>query len=358
MKSSEYLLYCTGSGSRGSGERRRTVINNNGAAVAAPALTTCVIGLNEAANLPRLLSSLQPLYHAYPGAQCLYVDSHSRDDSVRVAAGQCDLVVRLCATDNASASLARHHGTRHCRGRWILYLDGDMALEPGFVAEIARVITADAPDGLVGDYTDVYPDGGTREKALGRRLRPGPASHFGGAVLLRRQAVLDAGNWNPGLFAWEENELYSRLRAIGARVDYVPVPMVRHHTPRVSRRDRLRGCLTPAAPGVGKKFYGFGQVIAARLRAGTLAGFIRGFPEPFVLWLALLLAVVALVSGALAAALALLAAGAGFVAWRRGPALIIVYGLLPLQLVAGWRRYDPTVVAPSAVEAGRGPDGP
>lgn len=321
------------------------------------ALSICVIGRNEAENLPALLESVavQPSTLSH---ELVFVDSASQDGSVAVARGACDRLIRLPEHPLLCAALARHHGTLHCRGRWILYLDGDMTLEPGFVAEMVRVIAADSPDGLVGDYTDVYPDGGTREKALGRRLRPGPASHFGGAVLLRRQAVLAAGNWNPGLFAWEENELYTRLRASRARVDYVPVPMVRHHTPRVSRRDRLRGCVTPAAPGVGKKFHGFGQVIAARLRTGTLAGFIRGFPEPFVLWLALLLAAMALVSGALATAAVLLAAGCGFVAWRRGPALVIVYGLLPLQLVAGWRRHDPTVVAPAAIEPGRGPGGP
>jgi len=320
-------------------------------------LSICVIGRDEARNLPRLLASL-PTADAVPGGiEILFVDSASVDDSVSLVRGSVDRLLRLPPHPGLCASLARHHGTRHCSGRWILYLDGDMELEPGFVEHIAGLFVADAPDGLVGDYTDVYEDGGTREKALGRRLRPGPALNFGGAVLLRRQAVLNAGNWDPGLFAWEENELYTRLRAIGARVDYVRVPMVRHHTPRVSRFAKLLGCLTPAAAGGGRKFYGFGQVLAARIRAGTLAGFVRGFPEPFVLWLAVLLAVVTGAAGSHALALLLLAGGASYVAWRRGPGLVLVFGLLPIQVVAGYRRYDPRVIEPLAIEVRRADPG-
>ncbi|MEQ8661213.1 MAG: glycosyltransferase, partial [Gammaproteobacteria bacterium] len=214
--------------------------------------------------MPALFASLAPLRARLAQLEVVFVDSASSDDSVAIARAACDCIVRMPADDRACAALNRYWGTQCCAGNYILYLDGDMQLEADFVAPLVALLEAAWPDGLVGDYTDVYDDGGERPKALGRRLRAGPTSHFGGAVVLRRAAVLAAGNWNPGLFAWEEIELYSRLRARGARVDYCAVPMVRHHTPRVTRSARLRGCLSPRVAGVGAKFYGFGQLLAAR----------------------------------------------------------------------------------------------
>lgn len=330
---------------------------DNRAAVAEPGdtpLSVCVIGRNEAANLPALFASLAPLRARFPRLEVVFVDSASSDASVDVARAACEVLVRMPPSPRSCAALNRHWGTRVCNGEYVLYLDGDMQLEPDFVEVLVALVEHGLPDGVVGAYTDVFPDGGTREMALGRRLRPGPASHFGGAVVLRRAAVLEAGNWDPGLFAWEENELYTRLRAHGRRVDYVAVPMVRHATPRVGRLTRLWGCVSPSAPGVGAKFYGFGQVLAARRRAGTLGPFMRGFPEPFVVWAGLVAALAALATGHVAVALGVLAVASVFVARRRGPALVVVYALLPLQALAGYRRYATAVVMPAAIERADG----
>ncbi|MEQ8230378.1 MAG: glycosyltransferase family 2 protein [Gammaproteobacteria bacterium] len=322
----------------------------SGCASAAPRLSVCVIGRNEAPNLPALFASLEPLRARVPQLEVVFVDSASTDASVALARAACDVVVHMPVSPRSCAALNRHWGTRTCSGEFILYLDGDMQLEPAFVAALATLVEQGTPDGLVGDYTDVFPDGGTREKALGRRLRPGTASHFGGAVVLRRTAVITAGNWDAGLFAWEENELYTRLRAQGCRVDYVARPMVRHATPRIGRLGRLWGCVSPAAPGVGAKFYGFGQALAARRRAGTLVQFVRGFPEPFSVWAALALALAVLAMGRPWLAFGVLALAAAFVTWRRGPALFVVYALLPLQALAGYRRYDGAILEPAVVE--------
>lgn len=313
-------------------------------------LSVCVIGRNEAANLPALFASLAPLRRRLPGLELVFVDSASTDDSVAIARSFCDVIVRMPDAADACAALNRYWGTLACSGEYVLYLDGDMQLEAHFVTEVERLIDEGTVDGIVGDYTDVFPDGGIRAKALGRRLRPGPASHFGGAVVLRRATVLKVGNWNPRLFAWEENELYTRMVVHGHQVQYVARPMVRHLTARLGPMLRLWGCISPAVPGVGQKFYGFGQVLASRYRARTLWQFIRGFPEPFVVWAALALACGMVVAGLGWVGLMVLAFAGALVAVRRGPALFVVYGLLPLQALMGFRRQVSDVVEPDAVE--------
>ncbi|MEQ8661496.1 MAG: hypothetical protein RLW62_11805, partial [Gammaproteobacteria bacterium] len=81
-----------------------------------------------------------------------------------------------------------------------------------------------------------------------------------------------------------------------------------------------------------------------------LGAFVRSFPEPFVVWGALLAALAALLAGSAAAAMLVLVVAALFVARRRGPALVIVFALLPIQALAGYRRHVTTLVTPAAVE--------
>jgi glycosyltransferase involved in cell wall biosynthesis len=311
---------------------------------AACALTVCVIGRNEAKNLPRLIASLRPLRAALGDseAEFIFVDSASADASAEIAATFFDDVFVLSESPRLSASAGRWVGTRMASGAWVLYLDGDMELLPEFVPFVVETVRGvDSTSGWVGLYTHRFHDGAARHDVLrgpGRRSGE-PVRHFGGAVLLPADCVRDAGNWNPALFANEELDLHERLRARGVPVRFVDVPLIDHHTPRRSLWSKIVDEFLPSPRR--KKSLGFGQLLAARLQQGTLLRFALFFPYPFVVAAG---GALMLMGAALGHPMLILGAGAAaaaFVSSTRGARFVPVCVGLVIQGLVGARHYRP-----------------
>lgn len=301
-----------------------------------PLVSVVVIGRNEAEHLAALFASLAPL-----AAQCaietLYIDSASSDNSVAVARTCFDVVAELSEDTHLNASAGRWIGTQLARGRWLLFLDGDMTLCDRFVPIIAEHLRRHPGLGLVGAYQYVYPDGG--EKRLDfRRDKNGIVRAFGGCVMLPRESLQDCG-WDPRLFSNEEVELYTRLRDCGVSVIGSSEPMVVHHTHRIAPAVMLRGLVLRRGSVLGKKFDGIGQVLAARVKAGTLGSFARWYPEPFVLWIGLCAGLFVGLAGQWYSAVALIAFSVGLVSWRKGPVFVLVYLTFAVQAVYGWQTF-------------------
>lgn len=304
-----------------------------------PRVTICIIGRNEATNLPRLRSSLESVLKRIPETETIFVDSASTDASVAVARACFDQVLVLEQDEGLCAAAGRFVGTLEATGDWILYLDGDMFLRPEF-AEALVYLVADSPAerGWVGEYLYMYEDGTVRRNALGTRRGSGPVDHFGGAVLLPRSLVLQAGNWNPGVFSNEEIDLYTRIRAGRGCVEFIDVPMIEHYTERHSSWVMLRESFFPG-PVLGRKFYGFGQVVASRLSEGRMLSLVRFFPYPFMLWVGFLALVLSALLGRAPIGGGLFAIAAMAIAMRRGLKYIaICFGLFN-QAALGFFRY-------------------
>lgn len=259
-----------------------------------PLLSIVVIGRNEAQNLPRCSNSLNPLAEM-GNVEIIYVDSASTDSSIEIAKTFATRVVRLRESERLSASAGRYVGTLVARGVWVLYLDGDMELTPEFCKKARSLITSrrTAPRicGYVGRYDNHYTDGSVRRNVLRQDTREERARCFGGAVLLLRDRVLAAGNWDYRLFSNEELDLCTRLLGQEHYVKYVDFPMVIHHTRRESKMNTLLSMFVPTVL-TGKKYFGIGQVIRSRIKKGSFCSFVRFFPYPFVYLGLLLLGVI------------------------------------------------------------------
>jgi hypothetical protein len=68
----------------------------------------------------------------------------------------------------------------------------------------------------------------TRVLDLDWVFAPGRVDYFGGDVLVRRQALADAGGFDDRLVAGEEPELCRRLRGQGWLIEHLDVPMTQH----------------------------------------------------------------------------------------------------------------------------------
>ncbi len=242
-------------------------------------LTVLVVGKNESKNLERLYRSVEKI--TIP-KNVIYVDSASEDKSVEISLQHCDSVFELERSKMLNASAGRYVGTLESRSDWILYLDGDMELEDEFIRYLNERGFGEYTDrmaGFIGYYTYVYDDGSIRENAI---LQPknNPVPHFGGAVLLRRRVVLEAGNYNPSVFSNEEIDLYVRLQARGYHVFGLDARMVKHHTKKLSITSLLKMHLFPT----NKRYYGFGQVVVSQFKSRTFLIFLRKYPYPFLMF--------------------------------------------------------------------------
>jgi len=165
-------------------------------------------------------------------------------------------------------------------------------------------------------------------------------SWFWGAALLRRQAVLVAGNWNPAVFGKEELELYARLGNGKRIVRYVHLPMVYHYFEYYTRFELLKRLLYPGG-GQGKVFYGYGQSIRALFVARKLWALVTLDYEPYIFWAAILLSLTGLL--VLPVQWGMLMFAVIFVSlavWLRSGAMIR-YFTMPISLVLGWSQYFP-----------------
>lgn len=233
-------------------------------------VSVVVIGKDEGAGITRCLKSVRAALEGALPYELIYVDSHSADDSLaraRALGARCFLPQEIRTTP----ALGRCIGALEAVGEQILFLDGDMTLEPGFVEAGLRAM-AEGYAGACGIRRDVYLRGGavvgTCENYFGcteRRAAP----EFGGAVMLARGALLEAGNWNPDVETCEEAELHARLRARGMAVAELPVPMITHE-------DRVRDARGLWQTLFTRRRLGQGQALRCALAAGSARCLVLG----------------------------------------------------------------------------------
>ncbi len=119
----------------------------------APAVSVLIPARNEEANLRRCLSAL--LAQNYPALEVVVVDDRSDDGTARIVreAAASDPRVRLLhVEDLPSGWTGKNHalwqGALEARGEVLLFLDADVALDPGALTAMVRRLEDDRADML------------------------------------------------------------------------------------------------------------------------------------------------------------------------------------------------------------------
>ena len=127
--------------------------------------------------------------------------------------------------------------TCQCQGDPVLLLGERMVRVAGILA-LERLQGGEQVVRIVGQSSEVDRVAGValrrlRKTSDGAGIRLGrkhdPVSRFGGFVVLRKEAVLAAGNWDPCVFGNEELELHSRLGDGRKMVRFVDEVFIRHY---------------------------------------------------------------------------------------------------------------------------------
>jgi glycosyltransferase involved in cell wall biosynthesis len=183
----------------------------------------CIPVYNNAATLAAAIAGVRA--QTTPAGEILVVDDGSTDDSARVAREAGARVVRGEA--NRGRGWARATAVRECAAEWILFVDGGNALEADFVTAAQALLAEENLAGVVGCWHD--PAARTRaDRWRARHLFKTGEPHAHGearslathACLVRRAAVLAAGNFNEELRQYEDAELGARLARAGWRVRF------------------------------------------------------------------------------------------------------------------------------------------
>lgn len=307
-----------------------------------PLLSIVAIGRNEARNIEKLSTSISNLTSKLrPYTQTIFVDSASTDDTYKLATESFDEVYLLEESPWLCAASGRALGTLKARGKWILYLDGDMELCQDFISTLEQLIAKDEDvSGYIGSYIYVFPDGKSILNSFRCMSNGEMASAIGGASILRRAEVLKAGNWDPSIFAGEEMELYSRLRAGQRSVRFVNVPFVLHYTDKYDPLQYLLRLLHPAL-GLGKQWYGMGQILAARIRNRNILSYIRLEPYPFACWSGIAIGIVSGLTGNWPLGVSVAASIFALIFVTRGWKSLVIHTAKILPALVGWIKYNP-----------------
>ena len=186
-----------------------------------------IIGRNEGARLAACLASLSGHVR-----RMVYVDSGSTDGSVAAAHAAGAVVVALDMTQPFTAARARNAGMAVLEGaEFVLLLDGDCTLQPGFVGAALAVFDAHPAAAVVcGRRRERFPEASIYNAMCDAEWDTpvGLARACGGDALVRLDAVRAVGGFREGLIAGEEPELCLRLRANGGQVWRIAAEMTLH----------------------------------------------------------------------------------------------------------------------------------
>ena len=194
-------------------------------------LGAVVIGRNEGVRLDYSLRSIKPW-----AERVVYVDSASTDDSVKVARQHGVHVLELSTGSRMTAARGRAEGTRWLLERWpdtpfIFYVDGDCEVDPKFPTVALKTLREESSLAVVcGRRREVNREFSTYHRLIDREWDTpiGEVESCGGDAVMRAEAMVAVGGYDPTVVAGEEPELCWRLRRAGWRIWRIDAEMTRH----------------------------------------------------------------------------------------------------------------------------------
>ena len=204
------------------------------------------VSYNARERTQRCVEALRAAADPRHPTEILFVDNGSTDGSAEWLAEQRDLrLVRN--SDNRGAPLARNQGLALARGRWIVVMDNDAMVTPGWLHRLLTHAQADARSGCVGPVSDraahgqqVPFDGATDPASLAEFAEKWAAANtrrsrsqniLTSFCLLFRRELLDAIGGFDGQFSpwgFEDDDFTLRAALAGFRNRVALDVFVRH----------------------------------------------------------------------------------------------------------------------------------
>lgn len=178
-------------------------------------LSVVIIGLNEARIIGQCIESVKSATAHIPRTETVYVDSRSTDETVSIALSKGVKVFQLGKTQPPSPAAGRYVGSLVTHGRFIIFVDGDSIVAPGWIEPAIELMMRDTS--IVMFSGTLFTGQADTERVLSKVESLGTLKSVyqvsgSWAPIVSRQALNAAGNWNPFVRCREEADLAIRLR--------------------------------------------------------------------------------------------------------------------------------------------------
>ncbi len=211
--------------------------------MAASSLDVVVVARNEGEVFEKCCASVAEAVaelarRGGPKAEVLYVDSYSTDGSVAVARKRGFRVVSPPDWYYNCAN-GRTAGYLRTKGEFVMFLDGDMELAPGWLADgLAFLEARPEAGGVAGIRDDMRLSGASVVRIPNYHRVSAPVqdvgTDVGGAFLFRRAALDAVGAFEPAVVPEEDFVLYAQLKEKGWSLYRTDKPMMTHWDTKIS----------------------------------------------------------------------------------------------------------------------------
>jgi glycosyltransferase involved in cell wall biosynthesis len=226
-----------------------------------PAVTVIIKALNEERHIAAAIESAIAALAGIDG-EVIVADGGSTDRTVEIARRYPVVIVRLNRIEDRSCGSGAQLGFQYSRGRYLMLIDGDMRLRPGFLS--AALETLQQNPGLAGVGGAVFEHGVVNEEYEQRSKRYDPDRRIGFVTRLNssglyRRAAIESIDYltDRNLHGAEEFDLGARLHAAGWTLAKIDHPAVDHHPHTGSAyRLLLRRAFNKNASAIGELLRG------------------------------------------------------------------------------------------------------
>lgn len=176
-----------------------------------------VIGYNEQTNLENTFNSILDQRYPKNMVEIIYVDSGSTDRSIEIAEKYADKVV--IEEKYPSPGRNRNRGLVESRYEIVHFLDGDVMIDPNYLANIVSLFKEKNVSAIVGQLDEQNPNFYNRLSQLANNENIEGYIDFtstGGTYL--KQALLDVEGYDERILRGEETDLGTRFREEGNKI--------------------------------------------------------------------------------------------------------------------------------------------
>jgi GT2 family glycosyltransferase len=214
-----------------------------------PLVSVVTIHYNHSDVTLQMLASLREV--TYPNVEIIVVDNKSTDEDPGILSDSFPEITLIRSSENLGFAGGNNLGIRKAKGRYILLLNNDTEVDPGFLEPLVEKLESDPGIGAVSPKIHFYHTPGTiqyagfsplnpytvRSHGLGYGMRDtgqfdkdAPTAYLHGAAMMVRMDVVR----RVGLLAecyflyYEELDWSQRIRNAGYRLFYVHNSLVLH----------------------------------------------------------------------------------------------------------------------------------
>jgi glycosyltransferase involved in cell wall biosynthesis len=194
-------------------------------------LSVIIISRNEERNIARSIESVLSATKDIINPEIILVDSASTDRTVEIAANYPIKILQLSPSLPLSPGAGYYVGFQYATGDYIHFHCGDMLLNENWFKNSIPAFENDKKVGGVFGITTQEPYDNLMAKNFmeySKNLLFGEVTFFAGAALFKREAIQDAGIFNPFLRGGEEGELSYRMIIEGYKLLRLPFQMSHH----------------------------------------------------------------------------------------------------------------------------------